>query len=109
MDIKQIMNKNIRNVPSKEWVCWLLLTGNVLQTLSGLINFVQTEYQLVSPIIPKSTILEIARPHIYVSLVAGIVLLVSLWLYFFKKHLLVIILQLLLIIAYQAGLILYFI
>lgn len=109
MDIKQIMNKNIRNIPAKEWVCWLLLTGNVLQTLSGLINFVQTEYQLVSPIIPQSTILEIARPHIYASLVAGIVLLISLWLYFFKKHLLVIILQTLLIVAYQAGLILYFI
>ncbi|MBO9566219.1 MAG: hypothetical protein J7621_25825 [Niastella sp.] len=108
MDIKQIINKNIGNEPAKEWICRLLLTINVILTMSGLIDFIQTEYQLVSPIIPPSAILEIARPHIYASMVAGIVLLISLWFYFFKKHLLVIILQVLLIITYQTGLIHYF-
>jgi hypothetical protein len=103
MDVKQMMNKNIWNASVKEWACRILLTCNVWLAVSGSVTFLQTEYQLVSPIIPLDTVLLITRPYIYASLVAGVILLISLWLYFLKKHLFVIIIQLAFVSVYSVG------
>jgi len=64
----------------------------VLYILLQFLAIYQTQYQLVSPLIPESTLLLIIKPHIFIGLILTTVTLVSIILYFFEKYLLVIVL-----------------
>ncbi|WP_462220991.1 hypothetical protein, partial [Ferruginibacter sp.] len=66
----------------------------------GYVSFIQAEHQLVSPLIPTSTVLQIAKHSIYASLPAAVLLLISLGFYFYQKRIVVIILSSLAIISY---------
>jgi hypothetical protein len=83
-----------------EWPCRILLVINCLLSFLGYVAFIQAEHQLVSPIIPSSTVLQIARDSIYASLPAAVLLLISLGFYFYQKRMVVIILSSLAIISY---------
>lgn len=74
-----------------EWPCRILLLINCLLALSGYITFIQTEYQLVSPVIPSSTIVQIAKHAVYASLICGILFLIALCFYFYQKQMFAII------------------
>ena len=83
-----------------EWPCRILLVINCLLVLSGYVAFVQTDYQLVSPLIPASTVFQIAKHSIYASLPAAVLLIAALCFYFAQKRTMVIILSSLAIISY---------
>ncbi len=63
-----------------------------------LVAVFQTRYQLVSPLIPESTIWEITKQFIFFALVYSVSSIVGLVFYFYKKYLWVIILAVLTII-----------
>lgn len=94
--------KNRANA-SKEVICRVLFTLNTVMLASGLLAYVQTEYQLVSPLIPRSTIDQIAGPYLKGGVVVAILLIPSLWFYFFRKLTVVIVLQALSLIGYVVG------
>lgn len=71
----------------------------LLNVVGQLVAVYQTRYQLVSPLIPESTIWEINKQFIFHSLVSAIASIAGLLLYFFDKYLLVIILVGLVLIA----------
>ena len=79
-----------------EWACRLLMTADVIVILSGYLSWFQTKYQLVTPLIPRSTIYEIFNDagdiHFKVSIIAALIFLSGLWFYFFKKKILAIVL-----------------
>ncbi len=77
-------------------VCLIVL---ILYIIGQLSTVFQTRYQLVSPLIPESTIWQISKQFIFTALVASIVNVIVLILYFFEKYLLVIILVALTLIA----------
>jgi hypothetical protein len=83
--------KNRANA-SKEVICRVLFTLNTLMLAASLLVYVQTEYQLVSPLIPRSTIDQIAGPYLRGALVVAILLIPGLWFYFFRKLTVVIVL-----------------
>ena len=83
-----------------EWPCRILLVINCLLSFLGYVSFIQAEHQLVSPLIPTSTVLQIAKHSIYASLPAAVLLLISLGFYFYQKRIVVIILSSLAIISY---------
>jgi hypothetical protein len=66
----------------------------------GYIAFIQANYQLVSPLIPTSTLYLVTETYINASLVTGILLFISLCLYFFQKRILVIITSSIAILSY---------
>ena len=68
-----------------EWICRVMLTLQLLLVIKGYVVFLQTKYQLVSPLIPESIIYDISSPHITSSLISSGLMLVSLWLYFVNK------------------------
>jgi hypothetical protein len=84
-----------------EWACRILLTVHCWFVLSGYIAYLQTQYQLVSPLIPRETIRLIAEPYIYTSLCMGGTFLVAVWLYFLQKKLACIIVSSLSVFAYK--------
>lgn len=49
--------------------------------------YFQTEYQLSSPVIPKSMIGEIARPYLLLALITTITLIPAFILYFYSRFL----------------------
>lgn len=55
------------------------------------VNMYQTAYQLVTPLIPKSIIWEINRQYAFVAFVLTGVNIISLLLFFWKKHIAVVI------------------
>src|SRR5688572_1224636 len=75
------------------------LTVLLLYVVGQLAAVYQTRYQLVSPIIPESTIWEINKQFIFTAFVSAIISVVGLILYFFDKYLLVIVLVVLTLIA----------
>lgn len=64
----------------------------LLNVVGQLATVYQTKYQLVSPLIPESTIWEINKQFIFHAIVSAIASIFGLLLYFFDKYLLVIIL-----------------
>jgi hypothetical protein len=89
-------NHREKNLKKGAKVCLIVL---LLYIIGQLAAVYQTRYQLVSPLIPESTIWEINRHFVFAALVAAIVSLIGLIFYFFGKHLLVIILVALTLIA----------
>lgn len=80
--------------------CKILLLINSFIAVLGYISFIQTNYQLVSTLIPSSMVYQIAKPNIIASLPATILLIISLGFYFFHKRISVIIISSLAIISY---------
>jgi len=68
-----------------EWVCRVLLTLQLIFVIRGYIVFIQTKYQLISPLIPQNVIYDISQPYITASLITGGFMIVALWLYFLNK------------------------
>jgi hypothetical protein len=84
-----------------EWISRTLLTVHVWFVASGYITFLQTKRQLISPLIPRDLILQVSQPGFYTSSVLSGSFLISLWLYFFRRRFLVIIVSGLSIIMYE--------
>jgi hypothetical protein len=74
-----------------EITCRILISLQLLLAIRGYIAFLQTKYQLVSPLIPESAIYEISYTYVITSLIASGCMLFTLWLYFLKKKISVII------------------
>jgi hypothetical protein len=68
-----------------EIVCRILISLQLILVIRGYIVFLQTKYQLVSPLIPQSAIYEVSYTYVITSLIASACMLVTLWLYFLKK------------------------
>lgn len=77
----------------------IALTILLLNIVGQLATVYQTRSQLISPLIPESTIWEINKQFIFHAFVSAIAGVVGLLLYFFDKYLLVIILVALVLIA----------
>ncbi|HMH24519.1 MAG TPA: hypothetical protein VK563_22215 [Puia sp.] len=73
----------------------------LLLTCSQFIPIYRAKYQLTSPLIPAGVVQKVIEPAIFEACITSIVSLVGLILYFFEKHLLVIILAGLTIIGLQ--------
>ena len=71
----------------------------LLSIVGQFISIYQTSYQLVSPLIPQSTIWEISKQFIFTAFVLTVSCIIGLVLYFFDKYLWVIILVMLTLIA----------
>jgi hypothetical protein len=84
----------------QEWICRSLFTLNAYLVMSGLFTYAQTDYQLLSVLIPRSIVDQTAGPYMYGSLGASLLLIPSLWFYFFRKLTVVIVLQIISIILY---------
>lgn len=74
-----------------EIVCRILITLQLILVIRGYIAFLQTKYQLASPLIPQSAIYEVSYTYVITSSIASGCMLVTLWLYFLKKKIAVII------------------
>jgi hypothetical protein len=70
-------------------VCLVVLC---LYMVGQLVAFFQVKYQLTSPFIPKSTIWQIGKQNIFNALMALVIGIIGLILYFFERYVLVIIL-----------------
>ncbi|HNJ95026.1 MAG TPA: hypothetical protein PKL81_13605 [Ferruginibacter sp.] len=66
--------------------CRILLILHVVVSLLGYISFFQTEYQLVSPLIPSNLVWQIARHSMIASIISGSLLVPSLLFYFFQRR-----------------------
>lgn len=95
------MPENTKKERGLEWACRILLTVHLVLTLSGYTTYLQAKWQLSSPIIPKSTILEVTEPALYTCLCIGLLFIVSSWFYFFRKKQVVIALSSISILGYE--------
>jgi hypothetical protein len=77
----------------------IALTILLINIVGQLATVYQTRYQLISPLIPESTIWEINKQFVFHAIVSAIASVVGLLLYFFDKYLLVIILVTLVLVA----------
>lgn len=77
----------------------IALTILLLNVVGQLVTVYQTRYQIISPLIPESTIWEINKQFVFHAAVSAVASVVGLLLYFFDKYLLVIILVALVLIA----------
>ena len=72
-----------------QWICRILITVNVLLIIGGYISFFQTKSQLVSPLIPRSTIYQIFEDTgsiiMKASIISAVIFLAGLWFYSFNK------------------------
>ena len=74
-----------------EIVCRILISLQLILVIRGYIAFLQARYQLVSPLIPESILYEVSYNYAITSLIASGSMLITLWLYFLKKKIAVII------------------
>ena len=63
----------------------ILLIVLLVLIAAGIGGFFQAEYQLVSPLIPKSNVIEISRPYLLASLICTGITLIALLFYFSGK------------------------
>lgn len=89
-------DKQRNNLKTGAKIALIVLLLNVVGQLAAVY---QTRYQLVSPLIPESTIWEISKQFIFHAIVSASASVVALVLYFFDKYLFVIILVGLILIA----------
>jgi hypothetical protein len=89
-------NKTQKNIKTGAKISFLIL---LLSIAGQFISIYQTNYQLISPIIPKSTIWEISKQFIFITFVLTVSSIIALVLYFYEKYLMVIILVVLILIA----------
>ena len=70
-----------------EWICRIVITLQLILVIRGYIVWLQTKYELDSPLIPQSIAIEISYPHLMSSLITSGFMLATLWLYFLNKKL----------------------
>jgi hypothetical protein len=70
----------------KEWTCRILITLDLYFIAQGYADFFLTKHQLLSPLIPQSTLYEISAIEMKEGLATTIVLALGIWLYFLKKR-----------------------
>ena len=68
-------------------IALILITLNVVGQLT---TVYQTGHQLVSPVIPESTIWEINKQFVFRAIISALVSVIGLLLYFFNKYILVV-------------------
>lgn len=78
----------------------ILLLINSFISILGYIIFLQAEHQLVSPLIPSSTVLQISKHSIVASLPSSILLIISLIFFFLQKKIISIIISSIAIVSY---------
>jgi hypothetical protein len=91
-----MISKTQKNIKTSAKISFLIL---LLSIAGQLISIYQTNYQVVSPLIPKSTIWEISKQFIFIAFVLTVSSIIALVLYFYEKYLAVIILAVLTLIA----------
>jgi hypothetical protein len=69
----------------------ILLLILILSITASIARYFQIEYQLDTPLIPKSTVTIISRPYLFSALVSAIGMTIALVIYFFSRYLFVII------------------
>ena len=94
------INKKEKSI---EWASRILLTLHLYCIAGGYIAFFQTRQQLVSPLIPESTLYEVTYPYFTASLICLGLFLFSIWFYFLNRKIIVIIISALSILLYQTG------
>lgn len=91
-----------------EWACRILMTVDVLVIAAGYVTFLQAQRQLMTPLIPESTIYEIIINSgnfiMKMSLVSAGLFITGLWFYSFNKKIIAIIFFSLIIIILQIQL-----
>jgi hypothetical protein len=85
------------------------MTIDMLVVVSGYFSFLKTQHQLMSPLIPQSTVYQILSDSsdniIKASLISAGFVLAGLWFYSFKKHIPAIVLFGLAIVSFKIVLI----
>jgi hypothetical protein len=74
-------------MPNQIRAAKVLLIIVLLLIATDIGTFFQTEYQLVSPLIPKGIIVEISRPYLFASLISVTAVIAALIFYFFSRYL----------------------
>ena len=100
------MNETRKNEKVLDWICRGLMTLNIFAICGTYISYFQVKQQLVSPLIPQSTIAEILFDTYNLTaraaLVCGALFLIGLWFYSFKRKIVSIILFGLSVVLYKA-------
>lgn len=78
--------------PDIKIISQVLLIWLILSVAGGIATYFQTEYQLTSPLIPRSSIDLIARPYLLASLGCSVFAIAALLFYFFGRYQIVILL-----------------
>jgi hypothetical protein len=63
-----------------------LIILNILSAGSGYVIYLQTKYQLVSPLVPNTVILDIVDPYIQLGLISLAVVIASFTLFLYSKY-----------------------
>jgi len=82
-------------------VARILLIIHAASVVLQMVGYFQTQYQLVSPLIPASLIKTLAEPYLKVSVISTGTFIAALVLYICKKHILTIIICSLTIVVQQ--------
>lgn len=64
----------------------VFLIAMLVLAVFNIASFYQTEYTLVSPLIPRSTVLEVGRPHLFTGLITTMLAIPALLCYFFRWY-----------------------
>src|SRR5438270_1336065 len=70
----------------KKKIANILIVVSIVRIALEIATFFQAEWQLNSPLIPKSTIITIIRPYLLSALISTILLIPALIFYFFNKY-----------------------
>jgi hypothetical protein len=93
----------LRREKQIEWACRILMTVDIIIISAGYVSFFQAKNQLMSPLIPKSTVYQISYDSndtiMKASLISCGLFLIGLWFYSFKKKVVALILFSLAVIA----------
>ena len=88
-----------------EWACRILMTADVFVLLWSYFNYYLVKWQLVSPLIPKSTIYQILFDDYDTTMkaviTAGLIFIAGLWFYSFNKKVIALILFSLTIVVFK--------
>ena len=104
-----IMTGILKREKQVEWACRILITSDVLVIVAGYISYFQSKRQLMTPLIPKSTIYQILYDSneivMKACLLSACLFLSGLWFYSFKRKIPAVVLFSLAIISYKVLLI----
>jgi len=75
-----------------ELIARISLIVLLVSIVGHFVSIYQVWHQLITPLIPQSTILEIIRPSIFIAFVSSLICLLALIFYFYRKNVIVIVL-----------------
>jgi len=91
-----------------DWICRALMSFDLFAICAGYISYFQAKRQLVSPLIPRSAMFEVAYQtnelYIRASLITAGLFLTGVWFYSFRKKVIAATLFLVAIIVYRVVL-----